>query len=491
MKIFSVGIFRGMFTWPLLLLSAILIFLSCDQFDRDKEKDEDPERNLIILYTNDEHGWMEESGHTDGAAKLMGIWRDEEGYTDEGPYLILSGGDNWTGPAISTWFKGESMVQVMNAMRYDAAAIGNHEFDFKIDGLHERVAEAEFPYLSANIRDENNEIPDFALPWVIREINDIAVGIIGLTTVSTPYTTFPDHVTSLHFDEYALTLENMVPEVREAGAELIIVIGHICEYEMDNLVPTLVDLDVAVIGGGHCNDLVAKIVDDVAVIEGGSHLRSYARVEISFDTEADTIMDIEVGTAMNENGSPDPDVEAVVSMWRELADVELGTVIGYTASGISRYSSEMHNMVTDSWLESFPSADISMTNFGGIRQSIPAGDITKGTIIGVLPFDNNIIELELTGTQLIDCVRNLIVGGMYINEGYYHSDSTEILPDSVYKVLTTDYLYARDDFNFHIYDPDPYYTGMNYHQPTIDFILARETNSGNPLEHYLDPLSRR
>ena len=87
------------------------------------------------MYTNDEHGLMEATESSGGAAGLMGLWREQEGYSENGPYLILSGGDMWTGPAISTWFKGESMVNVMNGMQYDAAAIGNHEFDFKIEGL--------------------------------------------------------------------------------------------------------------------------------------------------------------------------------------------------------------------------------------------------------------------------------------------------------------------------------------------------------------------
>ncbi|MBN1582853.1 MAG: bifunctional metallophosphatase/5'-nucleotidase, partial [Anaerolineae bacterium] len=112
-------------------------------------------RRLVILYTNDEHGWMEaagEMGHeTGGAAELLGLWRDKEGYTRDGPYLILSGGDMWTGPAISTWFAGEPMAEAMNVMGYGAAAVGNHEFDFGLDGLRARSAQATFPFLSANI----------------------------------------------------------------------------------------------------------------------------------------------------------------------------------------------------------------------------------------------------------------------------------------------------------------------------------------------------
>ena len=91
---------------------------------------------FTVLYTNDEHGWMEGMQSGQGAAELLGLWRTKQGYRPDGPFLILSGGDNWTGPAISTWFDGQSMVEVMNAMGYKASVIGNHEFDFGLDGLN-------------------------------------------------------------------------------------------------------------------------------------------------------------------------------------------------------------------------------------------------------------------------------------------------------------------------------------------------------------------
>jgi 2',3'-cyclic-nucleotide 2'-phosphodiesterase (5'-nucleotidase family) len=114
----------------------------------------------------------------------------------------------------------------------------------------------------------------------------------------------------------------------------------------------------------------------------------------------------------------------------------------------SDYTNGAANMVADSWLNQYPTADIAMTNAGGIRQSIPAGDISKETIIGVLPFQNYIIELQLTGSELINCsgYNIIIVGGMTTVGGYFLSDGTEIDNGTTYSVLTTDYLYARNDY---------------------------------------------
>jgi len=482
---------NNLLKFSILVFLIQLLFFSC----KKNSNDNNDAQNIIILYTNDEHGWIEKSDYTNGAANMMGLWIENEGYDGDDRYLILSGGDNWTGPALSTWFEGESTVDVMNAMEYDASAIGNHEFDFKVDGLYERIDQAVFPYLSANIRDKaDGGIPDFATPYIIKDVDGIMVGILGLTTTTTPYSTFPDHVANYDFIDYATALEEIVPKAKEDGAELLIVTGHICYSEIVTLMPTLTDLGISVIGGGHChNDLVGEIINDVAVIKSSAYMQSYAKVEITYDKIEKEIVKMEPSAHLNESGNSDQTVASAVSYWRDQTDTELSEIIGYTNNEIDRTSNAMHNMVVDSWLYNYPDADIAMTNDGGIRQSIPAGNISKETIIGVLPFQNYIIELQLTGSEVIDCssYNIIIVGGMTTVGGYFLSDGTEIDASTTYSVLTTDYLYARDDLPFNQYDSNPYYTSMNYHQPTIGWIISLNTSSGNPLDNYLDFTTRR
>ncbi len=477
--------------------------MSCDlnKLKNNDNSDNENTKKITILYTNDEHGWIEKSEYTDGAANMMGLWRDNEGYDGDESYLILSGGDSWTGPAISTWFEGESTVEVMNAMQYDASAIGNHEFDFKIAGLEDRIAEANFSYLSANIRETaSGNIPDFVTPYIIKDIDGILVGIIGLTTTTTPYTTFPDHVANYDFIDYYTALEEVVPQVKQDGAELLIVIAHICYSEIVDLAPTLINMGISVITGGHCHaDLISQIITnangELAVIKTNSLMQSYAKVEISYDINEKELVSMEPSGHINENGNPDAGVANVVSYWRTQTNAELSEIIGYTDTEIVRTSNRMHNMVTDSWLHQYPDADIAMTNAGGIRQSISAGDINKEIIIGVLPFQNYIIELQLTGAEVINCTGydDMIYGGMTTIGGYFLSDGTEVDASTTYSVLTTDYLYARNDYRFPFsqYDPSPYYTSMNYHQPTIDWITSLNTSTSNPLDNYLDDTARR
>jgi len=148
-------------------------------------------------------------------------------------------------------------------------------------------------------------------------------------------------------------------------------------------------------------------------------------------------------------------------------------------------------MITDSWLFVYPHADIALINRGGIRQSIPPGNITLKTIVGLLPFENTIIELKLTGHQLIECSKGLEIGGMTTIGGYNRLHGASISPDSIYSVLTTDYLYARDDLNFRKYDPNPYNTSIHFRQPVIDWLKSLKTTEKNPVNNYLDPANRR
>jgi len=113
------------------------------------------------------------------------------------------------------------------------------------------------------------------------------------------------------------------------------------------------------------------------------------------------------------------------------------------------------------------------------------------SIVGVLPFENTLYELKLTGSELIDCIDNYIVGGMTTIGGYRLSDGSTISPTQIYSVLTTDYLYSLSNSKFAQYDDNPYNTSITYMQPTIEWIKSLNTTAQNPLNNYLDFTARK
>ena len=276
------------------------------------------------------------------------------------------------------------------------------------------------------------------------------------------------------------------------GAELLIIIGHICENEMESLVPVAKSYGISIIGGGHCHQEVARVVDGVVLIEAGAQMKAYTRVEFTFNSQDEEFILNKLEIIPNTGRQADESVENIVTYWKFHTDMALSEEIGYCSEIIYKYSTAMGNLVTDSWFYTFPDADVTITNSGGIRQDIFQGSINLESIVGLLPFNNTILELELTGTELLDCIGSyLLVGGMTTVNGHFFSDGSDILPNEVYKVLTTDYLYSVPNANFSTYDPDPITTSVHYRDPLIDWIRSLNTSATDPLNNYLDHTPRR
>ena len=114
-------------------------------------------------------------------------------------------------------------------------------------------------------------------------------------------------------------------------------------------------------------------------------------------------------------------------------------------------------------------------------------------IFGLLPFQNNILELDLRGRELLDCLGQDIVfsGIIKTEDGYKMADGGILYSDSTYKVLTNDYLYSRSDLNYQKYDKEPYDTSIHYRQPLIDWLKSVNSTVENPINALLDKHSRR
>jgi len=478
-----------------LILIILLLLTGCES------PEPVPSINRItVLYTNDEHGWMAGTGEANGAANLAGLW-DQADYGQDGHLLILSGGDNWTGPAVSTWFHGQGMVEIMNAIGYDAAAVGNHEFDFGLEILKTRISEASFPYLSANIRYKNDgTLPlDLGiLPYTIIELNDIKIGIIGLTTTQTPNVTNPKNVTDLEFIDYRGALEQFVPKMRQEGARVIILVSHICSNELARLAWQVKSLDIPIMTGAHCHERYAHRIGDTIILSGGSYFQSYALAQIVYDPKSGSILERQYATYTNRDGPPDQEIAAIVKRWQDKTDAQLNVSIGYLEKGIPRRSPLMGDLITNAWLHAYPLADAAVTNPGGVRDSLRQGEITLAHIVDLLPFDNTLVAVKLNGEQLLKVLQHSndpIIGGIY-NDGaqwiFDKSGETPLQGDQIYTVLVNDFMYAGGD-NYHMlaeFDLNAYHTNIDWRDPLIDWIKDQRSSPQNPLDEKVAKIRR-
>ncbi len=450
---------------------------------------------ITVVYTNDEHGWMagEETGQ--GAAELAGLW--VTGFPESDTVLPISGGDNWTGPAISTWFEGESMVEAMNAMGYAAAAVGNHEFDFGLDGLAARTEQADFAYLGANLRNkENGEIPtELGIhPFTIVEVAGLKIGLVGLANEITPSVTNPVNVAGFDFIDYEAALREFIPELRAAGVDLIFVPSHICRSQLTSLAAAVKDLEIDLFGGGHCHEEFSDQSAEAVLLGGGSNLRSYAYATFVVNPSTGAVNLMTSGTADNAGGTPHPQVAEITAHWQALTDEELNVTIGYLENEIEQKSDEMAALITKSWLWAYP-ADVAITNWGGMRDRIPAGEVTYASIISVMPFDNVLMDVALTGAELEQVLESgdylPAIGGLYLEGGQWilKESGNPIDPGATYNLLVTDFMYAGgDDYRIAEFDPEAYNTAINWRQPVIDWIIAQESSAENPLDAVVEAL---
>lgn len=448
-------------------------------------------RELTVLYSNDEHGWMEGREPGRGAANLLGLWREKEGYSEDGPFLLLSGGDHWTGPAISTWFEGEGMVEVMNAMGYDATAIGNHEFDFGLDNLEERISQANFPYLGANIEwKATGALPTELgiLAHTTVEVNDLSVGIIGLSTTSTPSTTNPINIVDLSFVNYEPVLREAVAQLELVDSDLIFVVAHVCMAALRPLAAAVADLNINLMGGGHCNELVAEKVGETILLESDGHFRSYARAHFEYDLAGDILIGSSFSAEQNQAGGVDEPVAQIVASWREATDAQLNVALGFSSKEYLANDDRLQRAVVESWLQIDSAADIAINNRLALRSPLPRGVLTLADVVGLLPFENTIYAVELSGAEILQVLGEgqspFVTGLVPIENDWVLAKTGRLIDTSqTYRVLINSFMYEGGAGYDAIasYDQNGFDTAIHYRQPLIDWLLAHDSSVSRPL----------
>lgn len=448
-------------------------------------------RELTVLYTNDEHGWMQGREPGTGASNLLGLWQQQEGYTEDGPFLLLSGGDHWTGPAISTWFQGEGMVEVMNGMGYDGSAIGNHEFDFGLRNLRQRISQANYPYLAANISaNETDRIVSELgiLPSAIVDVNDLRIALIGLSTIYTPLTTNPVNVAELTFADYEPVLRETVSKLERTDLDMIFVIAHVCMASLEPLAEAVADLNISLMGGGHCNELVAQRIGDTVLLESNGHFRAYARARFHYDIAADQIIAVDYATVQNEAGVSDAGIAQIVSRWEAVTEAQLNNVLGFSALELPVEDRRLQHWVASSWLDADPSADIAINNEPGIRAPLPGGEITLADIVSLLPFENTIIAVQITGAEILQLAsegaRPFIAGLTRTADGWLVDKTGRSLDmDNTYRVLVNSFMYTGGAGYGSLaeFDDAGYDTETHYRQPLVDWLRSHPSSVDRPI----------
>jgi 5'-nucleotidase len=408
------------------------------------------EVTLTILGTSDLHG------HVEHLALFAGyVARVRADRARDGGVVLLDAGDLFQGTLESNTAEGAPVIAAFNALGYTAATIGNHEFDYGPVGdasrperpgddprgaLRARIREARFPFVAANLVDaaSGRQIAwDNVAPSRIVAVGGVSVGLIGVTSEATPHMTMAVNFAGLGVTPLAPTIAAEATALRARGAAVVVVMAHAggdcrafdrpddlatCEPDAEilSVARALPRGAVDAIVAGHTHAAMAHRVAGNAVVQSYAFGRAFGRVDLTVDPVARRVVRAQIfppqdvcgeprascthGTYEGAAIAPDPIVAAVVApaieSARALRSASLGVQIESRVATAYGTESALANLVADLMRAAQPGAEVAITNAGGVRADLMPGELTYGALYEVLPFDNRLVALEMTGAAL-------------------------------------------------------------------------------------------
>lgn len=361
-------------------------------------------KTTTIYHTSDVHGFFFPRNGQGGFAALEAVLK-------KGPqnYLLLDSGDFANGTVETRNSKGLKAVQIMNRMGYDAATIGNHEFDFKDAAVAPILANAQFAVLAANFFDKSTgKYPATVKPYKIFDVNGIKVAVIGLAN-RTPTTPAKSYSYGKPFD----ALEKALKEVEAKQPNFVMVIVHDSFKDEKHGVASYVgeiakrfEGRVQVVLGGHAHNILQnKYVNGTLFVESGCYLNNVSRITVETDDKTGKVVSAKselVPLIIAETGEDKAMKEYVDS----LREPGVDEVVGEAKETLSklplskdRQDSPLNDWIAD-LLRNYSGAQIAVHNNGGTRVDLKKGKVTKRDLIEIHPFDNTVTLVTVDGKFL-------------------------------------------------------------------------------------------
>jgi len=365
------------------------------------------EKALRILHVNDFHGFAEPYkpyGSDEMLGGMAWLASTVEELRSEKPTLLLSAGDMIQGNNWANLFQGESVIELMNAMKFDAMVTGNHEFDFGRDVLRNRIAQAKFPLLAANV-----EGIEGLKPYLLKEINGIKIAVIGVVTDETPLTTHPRNVIGLKFIAPEEALNRYVSELRPK-VDLIIVLSHL-GHNVDRIIAEKVK-GIDVIVGGHSHTKVEQpvLIGTTVVLQAWEHGKALGVLDLTLDDHKIVKTEGRLVEIRPLPGKENNEIAALVDKYRVKVDTVLDETIGEAGLDLDgehtrKQETNLGDLLADI-VRTAANAEAAIIGGGSIRTSIKKGPIKAKHVYAVSPFNNYIVAIRLTGRQIKDALEH-------------------------------------------------------------------------------------
>lgn len=395
----------------------------------------DQDVHVQLLGINDLHGQLDYkttvAGKPAGGIEYLAGYLKEREATNPSNTLMVQAGDAvGASRPVSALLQDEPTIRILNELGFDVGTIGNHEFDEGVTemlrlingGAHPKTVDkygafegADFPYVASNVvKEDTGEL--ILPPYVVKEVDGVKVGFIGVVTTETPSIVTPSGVAGVKFTDEAEAINKYTAELKAKGIKAIVVLAHdpgTSATDGSNPTGKVVDIakavddEVDVIFGAHDHKYLNSTVDGKLLVQSYSYGTAFSDVDLTIDPITQDIVEkkAEIITTFQDAAHLDAKIKAEMDQYQADVAPITSQVVGQAAAPISRTTNEageapLGNLIADG-MKAATGTDFAFMNIGGIRDDIKdAGEITWGELFAIQPFGNDIVTENITGEQV-------------------------------------------------------------------------------------------
>ncbi|MDO5522340.1 MAG: 5'-nucleotidase C-terminal domain-containing protein [bacterium] len=400
------------YLWLLIVVTALLV--SCQKATKETPQKENTTINFISF--SDFHGAVDDiaSSKNPGMDKFVSAVK---GYTSKDSpqegYVVVSGGDNYQGTAMSNLSYGKVINEMFREIGLTYSAIGNHEYDWGTKYFETWEEDGDFEFLAANIVNKKAGAPvRYAEPYGIVEKNGRKIGVIGISTPETAYTTLLENIKDIEFTNPIEAVNKYAKVLREQDdVDAVVVLSHLGS-ETD---------DAGVIGGdvvelangmegvdailcGHTHNSIEGVINGVQIVGTTNNGRELGILSLAFTGDDLTVSGkLDNLTERADEIAGDPSAKSIY----ETYEIQLSPMLNQVITELPKDLTHERNIgQTDlgqyscKLLTEITGCQIGLFNAGGLRTSLEAGEVTVGDMYTIFPFDNTLVTMELSGADL-------------------------------------------------------------------------------------------
>jgi len=378
------------------------------------------DKPIVILFDNDVHCGRD----ADGYAQISGL-KAAICAADTAQCLMVSSGDYLQGGVIGSLSRGKDIVTIMNRCGYDAVCLGNHEFDYGMDRLFELTGELNIPVTCCNMTKVNETEPVFDKFIMVTTSSGTKIAFVGILTPEAYYAEHVSFIDNNHnqiyevSENHAFFVQTAVNQARDSGADFVIALSHLGEEDGEwssrTMIAATSGIDAVLDGHSHSviNGELYPNKDGKMIprSQTGTKFKNIGKLYIS--KQGDIVSDL---IPLIDVTQPNPSVSSVVDSIKQANSAFLNEIIGHSEFNLTIYDRNGRrivrrnectagNFVADAF-RYVGGGEIAITNGGGIRTDIPAGNITLHHIMDMVPFGNNTVTAKIIGSDILKILQN-------------------------------------------------------------------------------------